>query len=189
MRLLPLLAAALLASCQAYPGSAPADVTLELRPHVQPAGRHVQALITAYDAAAIQHLALALYTVTGSSPAEVVLPVLTPGGSPLVLDLTRDDVAHTTVADAHVNADGLARNTHYRIVATAYDDGGTMISTVGAGSQTDVTLTTTQAATVVQAAVQVQLIDRNFDGTASAAAGVNIVTGGFTGAASSMGGF
>jgi hypothetical protein len=174
MRPLPLLVATLLAGCQAYPALAPAAVTLELHPRVQPGSRHLQEVVTAYDAASIQHLDLALYGVADDG---ATAPTLDANGQAVVVTVTRDDVAQTTVADAHASVGGLAGNHRYRILATAYADDGTVISTADSGSQTDVTVPADLQAATVPATVQVQLLDHVFEGQASSPFGPHIVGG------------
>ncbi len=163
LRLIALPGLLLVAGCAMVAGPAgmttPAGkATLSLLPQVQGGSYRTQSVITGYAQADINHLQLKLFkVVSGSEQA-----VLGSGGTQLTLDLPQASLS------AQVTIANLSHDTTYRVRAYAYTDAGTsnLISTTDASSSVDVVVARNDRPTL--ATVPVQLIDKIFDGQATA---------------------
>lgn len=182
-----LIAAALVTTsatgCGAWP-YASHDVDVALHAVFHQGGMKVQAAAAPYTVADVAHLYLQVYRVVGTAPSESEVTLVDAQNAPVVLHIARDDASATLVDMPRVIVKGLKSNSRYRVKARAYTGGdqssGTLISVDGPASQTDLQLVAATAATVVPSAVQVQLINRTFDGKARGPF-VTITPGGFTG--------
>ena len=144
------------------------NATLSVTPDVSNGSYQSQAILNAYSSADIEHVLIRLYTVSGG----VETLVLDGSSNPV-----QKDVASGSIANAIVFGN-LASQTTYRIRAFAYKSPGTaagdLISTVDASSSVDVVLTNNDRPTL--ATLPVKLIDRVFDGQATAS-GIVVASG------------
>ncbi|HEY9899838.1 MAG TPA: hypothetical protein V6D00_11700, partial [Pantanalinema sp.] len=162
LRHVPLSGLLLLAGCAlvAGPTTPSGSATLSLQPTVQSGGYRTQTVVNAYAQADINHLQVKLFkVVSGSEQA-----ILGTGGSQLMLDLPQASLS------APVTFSNLNYDTTYRVRAYAYGDAGTgnLISATDAGSYVDLAITKDDRPTLAN--LPVKLIDRTFDGQATASA-------------------
>lgn len=135
--------------------------TLILKPRITTSAYISNTVIAPYTQASINHLILRLFTFDGTE---------------------HDKNYQQTILNAHLNNPivfaNLKANTTYRIKAYAYSstDESALISTTDASSSTDVTLTNDDRPTI--ATITVKLIDRAFNGQATASLAIN--NGGFS---------
>lgn len=155
LKLRYLAASIVLVSCAARPISSP---TLILTPMISNGSVKTQTLTPPYTKTSIQHLDLKLYTVNGSEQDTGVARTLV-----------------NAQLDNPIVFAALKPNTTYRIKAYAYAsvDNSLLIS---ATASTDVILTNDDRPTLLP--LNVQLIDRAFDGQATSS--INLVNGGFS---------
>jgi hypothetical protein len=129
-------------------------------PIVESGAFRTQAVIQPYVSADINHLTLKLFRVVGGSEQAV----LGAGGSPLQIDQSQANLGGA------ITFSNLDFDTSYRIRAYAYADAGTanLISTNDAGSYVDVAAGRDDRPTIAN--LRVRLVDRLFDGKATASA-------------------
>lgn len=113
-----------------------------------------QALIEPYTGSDVEHLVLALYTVSGSTETPVRV-----GGSPLTMDVPKASLGQA------ITFENLHNATTYRVKGSAYKASGTadadLISVAGSSSL-DIAVTNDDRPTV--ATLSIQLVDRTFSG-------------------------
>ena len=141
------------------------DASLRLSAEVSPGKLGLQALVTPYTAASIDHVTLTAFKLDGSTE----IPLLNAQGQPLVVTIPQAQL------DADVTLSKLWPKTTYRIKARAYADEAEtqLISSGGVSDQIDVAVTDSEAPSVAR--IKVTLIDRVFDGTATG--GVSVKPG------------
>lgn len=173
-----LLAASLLmAGCTALDlplSSAPSATVaatgkLVLKPRIVNGGYAVSAVVTPHTAQSIYHLVIKLFALEGEDET----PVLGAGGTPVQVDLQRDELTNPiTIADLHAGRT-------YRVRAYAYRAAGTNAADLiskAEGSFIDVTVTNNDQPPMEQ--LVVTLTDVDFSGTATSS-GVAVIDGGY----------
>lgn len=165
------LVGVLSSGCQSFfapaTGESLGNATLQVQPQLLPGGLMTQAVVNNYTSTDVNHLQIKLFKLNGSSEN----PVLDGSGNQLFKDIVNADLSKA-VTFSNLNA-----NTTYRIRAYAFADAGTasLISTSDVNSYTDVTLTSDDRPTLTT--LRVKLIDRVFNGQATAS-GVVVTNGG-----------
>ncbi|MNK71722.1 hypothetical protein D3C87_911820 [compost metagenome] len=143
---------------------------LRVMPEIVSGGYRSQAIVKAYTPEDIDHLMLKLFRLEGGTET----PVLGTDNKPVAQAISAAELG------APVTFKALLPGTTYRIRAYAYkapgEDPQHLISTVGADSYTDVTLT--QDDRPISASLKVRLADVLFNGMATAS-GIVVMPGGY----------
>lgn len=158
----------LLAGCTSLPplfNQAPAimangQAELRLQTQVRPGGPMTQALVNPYGPADVHHVTLTLFKLNGTTE----IPLKDAQGQALAMSLTQAQLSRPVAFSK------LWRHTTYRVKARAYADAEEtrLISKGGAEGQIDIAVADDDRPAV--ATLSVTLIDRVFDGAATAPA-------------------
>ncbi len=139
-----------------------ATASLNLRVAYVPATYRVQAAVTPYTDASVNHVVFKLFTVSGNTESEVAG--------------REKDVAKADLA-AGLPYTGLALSTTYRVRAYAYKAAGTSTADrISLEASSSIEVTVGSAATVAIATLSIYLSDVTFDGQATGSLAVTAGT-------------